>query len=208
MRTGLPSWRRRVRQGQTQEPRAARATAPRWRRISGDLFFSAKIKLEKFPAIQPIGSQDASYGEVAGILQVVEGQRRGQSQRWHGAGHCLQEAGAQTDWTSWSVSSAASLLWTRNGERPAPYVGLDSFGEEDAGLFFGRDAERKRIIGNLRASRLTVLYARERGREELAAARRRLGPAPAFCRAQRREGARRAISPSSSVPGGATPRPT
>jgi CHASE2 domain-containing sensor protein len=41
----------------------------------------------------------------------------------------------------------------------APYVGLDYFHEEDAGLFFGRDAERKRIIGNLRASRLTLLYA-------------------------------------------------
>jgi len=41
----------------------------------------------------------------------------------------------------------------------APYVGLDYFLEEDAGLFFGRDAERKRIIGNLRASRLTLLYA-------------------------------------------------
>jgi CHASE2 domain-containing sensor protein len=41
----------------------------------------------------------------------------------------------------------------------APYVGLDYFGEEDAGLFFGRDAERKRILGNLRASRLTLLYA-------------------------------------------------
>jgi CHASE2 domain-containing sensor protein len=40
-----------------------------------------------------------------------------------------------------------------------PYVGLDYFLEEDAGLFFGRDAERKRIIGNLRASRLTLLYA-------------------------------------------------
>jgi CHASE2 domain-containing sensor protein len=41
----------------------------------------------------------------------------------------------------------------------APYIGLDYFLEEDAGLFFGRDAERKRIIGNLRASRLTLLYA-------------------------------------------------
>jgi CHASE2 domain-containing sensor protein len=42
---------------------------------------------------------------------------------------------------------------------PGPYPGLECFGEEDAGLFFGRDAERKRIIGNLRASRLTLLYA-------------------------------------------------
>jgi CHASE2 domain-containing sensor protein len=40
-----------------------------------------------------------------------------------------------------------------------PYVGLDYFVEDDAGLFFGRDGERKRIIGNLRASRLTLLYA-------------------------------------------------
>jgi hypothetical protein len=40
-----------------------------------------------------------------------------------------------------------------------PYVGLDYFDEEDAGLFFGRDAERKRRIGNLRSSRLTLLYA-------------------------------------------------
>ena len=40
-----------------------------------------------------------------------------------------------------------------------PYVGLDCFHEEDAGLFFGRDAERTRIIGNLRASRLTLLHA-------------------------------------------------
>jgi CHASE2 domain-containing sensor protein len=41
----------------------------------------------------------------------------------------------------------------------SPYVGLDCFREEDAALFFGRDAERTRIIGNLRASRLTLLHA-------------------------------------------------
>jgi CHASE2 domain-containing sensor protein len=41
----------------------------------------------------------------------------------------------------------------------APYVGLDYFDEQDADLFFGRDAERKRILGNLRVSRLTLLYA-------------------------------------------------
>ena len=40
-----------------------------------------------------------------------------------------------------------------------PYVGLDCFHEEDAALFFGREAERTRIIGNLRASRLTLLHA-------------------------------------------------
>ena len=41
----------------------------------------------------------------------------------------------------------------------APYLGLAYFDEQDADLFFGRDAERKRILGNLRASRLTLLYA-------------------------------------------------
>ena len=40
-----------------------------------------------------------------------------------------------------------------------PYVGLDYFAEDKAALFFGRDGERKMIIGNLRASRLTLLYA-------------------------------------------------
>jgi len=43
--------------------------------------------------------------------------------------------------------------------REGPYVGLDYFVEDDAARFFGRDGERKRIIGNLRASRLTLLYA-------------------------------------------------
>ena len=42
----------------------------------------------------------------------------------------------------------------------APYVGLAPFGEGDAERFFGRDAERKRIIANLQASRFTLLYAR------------------------------------------------
>ena len=41
-----------------------------------------------------------------------------------------------------------------------PYVGLAPFGEADADRFFGRDAERKRIIANLQASRFTLLYAR------------------------------------------------
>ena len=41
----------------------------------------------------------------------------------------------------------------------SPYVGLRDYTEADAELFFGRDAERKRIIGNLRAARLTLLYA-------------------------------------------------
>ncbi|HEY6891659.1 MAG TPA: WD40 repeat domain-containing protein [Solirubrobacter sp.] len=41
-----------------------------------------------------------------------------------------------------------------------PYVGLAPFSEADADRFFGRDAERKRIIANLQASRFTLLYAR------------------------------------------------
>jgi len=40
-----------------------------------------------------------------------------------------------------------------------PYVGLTHFTEESADRFFGRDTEIALIIGNLRASRLTLLYA-------------------------------------------------
>jgi len=39
-----------------------------------------------------------------------------------------------------------------------PYVGLVPYGEEDADFFFGRDEEKQIVAGNLRASRLTILY--------------------------------------------------
>jgi WD40 repeat protein len=47
----------------------------------------------------------------------------------------------------------------RRAARDSPYVGLGFFTEESARWFFGRERERTRIIGNLRASRLTLLYA-------------------------------------------------
>jgi Novel STAND NTPase 1 len=40
----------------------------------------------------------------------------------------------------------------------SPYPGLRDYTEEFADLFFGRDTERQRIIGNLRAARFTLLY--------------------------------------------------
>ena len=39
-----------------------------------------------------------------------------------------------------------------------PYVGLESYSEEQSGWFFGRDRDREVIAANLRVSRLTVLY--------------------------------------------------
>lgn len=39
-----------------------------------------------------------------------------------------------------------------------PYVGLVPYGEQDAAFFFGRDEEEGIVAGNLRASRLTILY--------------------------------------------------
>jgi hypothetical protein len=39
-----------------------------------------------------------------------------------------------------------------------PYVGLVPYGEDDAAFFFGRVKEQRVIAGNLRASRLTVVY--------------------------------------------------
>lgn len=41
----------------------------------------------------------------------------------------------------------------------SPYAGLAFFTEDSSGLFFGRDTERRALIGNLRAARLTLLYA-------------------------------------------------
>ncbi len=41
----------------------------------------------------------------------------------------------------------------------SPYVGLTNYSEADAEKFFGRDAECALVIGNLRAARLTLLYA-------------------------------------------------
>ena len=40
-----------------------------------------------------------------------------------------------------------------------PYVGLNYYSEEEANFFFGRETEQKVVIANLRASRLTLLYA-------------------------------------------------
>ena len=40
-----------------------------------------------------------------------------------------------------------------------PFRGLGYYAEEDAPWFFGRETERRTIIGNLRAARLTLLYA-------------------------------------------------
>src|SRR5437016_3953611 len=41
----------------------------------------------------------------------------------------------------------------------SPYKELASFDEQDTELFFGRTAERRLCLANLRANRLTVLYA-------------------------------------------------
>ena len=41
----------------------------------------------------------------------------------------------------------------------SPYVGLSVFTEDDAAIFFGREPERAVLISNLRAARLTLLYA-------------------------------------------------
>ena len=40
----------------------------------------------------------------------------------------------------------------------APYKGLQPYAEEDAAIFFGRESERRVLIANLLATRLTLLY--------------------------------------------------
>ena len=41
----------------------------------------------------------------------------------------------------------------------SPYVGLTFYTQQDAAMFFGRESEQTVLISNLRASRLTLLYA-------------------------------------------------
>ena len=64
--------------------------------------------------------------------------------------------GARRSAAATEVQAAAAA----DGARAAatPYKGLVPFAEADAPFFFGRDAERKIIAANLRASRLTLLY--------------------------------------------------
>ena len=108
----------------------------------------------------------------------------------------LERAPPPPSWGSGAVSA------------DAPYVGLDYFLEEDAGLFFGRDAERKRIVGNLRASRLTLLYAESGVGKSLRCAPACRPGSGSSRRAASKSGARRATSPWSSARGRATPRPS
>lgn len=89
----------------------------------------------------------------------------------------------------------------------APYVGLAPFGEGDADRFFGRDAERKRIIANLQASRFTLLYARSGvGKSSLlrAGVVARLAAAPGS-RLVRSSSAAGAVTPTSSCRSRSTP---
>jgi len=49
---------------------------------------------------------------------------------------------------------------SRTSRAAGPYIGLRFYTEADADWFFGRDEETQTIIGNLRAARLTILYAK------------------------------------------------
>jgi sugar lactone lactonase YvrE len=55
------------------------------------------------------------------------------------------------------VSSIGTLRDAATGG--SPYIGLAYYTQNEAAIFFGRDAERTVLISNLRASRLTLLYA-------------------------------------------------
>jgi WD40 repeat protein len=55
---------------------------------------------------------------------------------------------------------AAAMPTSRPASAAGPYVGLRFYTEADASWFFGRDEETQTIIGNLTATRLTILYAK------------------------------------------------
>jgi WD40 repeat protein len=55
-------------------------------------------------------------------------------------------------------TSTGQLSGVARSLRDSPYVGLTHFTEEDSLFFFGREAERRIILANLMASRLTLVY--------------------------------------------------
>ena len=55
---------------------------------------------------------------------------------------------------------SAATPTSRAASAAGPYVGLRFYTEADANWFFGRDDETQTIIGNLTATRLTILYAK------------------------------------------------
>jgi WD40 repeat protein len=55
--------------------------------------------------------------------------------------------------------TATQLAKQRSSVPDCPFVGLSPFTEDNSDFFFGRAEDRKRIIGNLRVARLTLLYA-------------------------------------------------
>jgi WD40 repeat protein len=56
------------------------------------------------------------------------------------------------------VTEAAEVVQAEWALAKTPFVGLVPYGEDDADFFFGRDEEKQIVTGNLRASRLTILY--------------------------------------------------
>jgi conflict system STAND superfamily ATPase/WD40 domain-containing protein len=54
-----------------------------------------------------------------------------------------------------SITDMAQAISTPD----SPYIGLTFYTQDNAGMFFGRDSEQMVLISNLRASRLTLLYA-------------------------------------------------
>jgi HEAT repeat protein len=48
---------------------------------------------------------------------------------------------------------------TTAAKTPSPYKLLDYYGYEDAGIFFGREAETRQMVGEILSSRLLVLYS-------------------------------------------------
>lgn len=56
------------------------------------------------------------------------------------------------------MTEAAEVVRAPRALPRTPYVGLVPYGEDDADFFFGREQEKQIVAGNLRASRLTILY--------------------------------------------------
>ena len=108
------------------------------------------MRLSASWAVQPASGRDAPFWEVRGI-DVVD---MSLSEYLQQLGSSIARRPAEPA----SSSTPTTVASTSEAALTAPYPGLRSYTEEDAGWFFAREHETSQVVSNLWTSRLTVLY--------------------------------------------------
>src|ERR1700684_306693 len=84
----------------------------------------------------------------------------GHCPRWPWSrGTCAPAAGAKEEWEErWRRAADQRREEDEGAARPAPYLGLASYGVEHASLFFGREALTRDLLKRLAAGRFLAVF--------------------------------------------------